>query len=371
MFPFFFLFISSQLINHDPFHQQIYSFLHDDDTYVDPGSIATAWSAFDPMLRALSMMSRTLSLRKRLLSPSPPLVDDPAEQAAVLQDCFETLDAFHRWDEEAAEYWKTTFEGRAVPTSLGEVAASSSPSSTGVGMGGNPQQYYDVETACTMILTRSERLVLLMSMIAYHWYQDRAGRGAETGLAECVGVLGRHVGMAIDDILASVPYALGDVGPGGVPSSLTHDGAAAIVIVQSIRLVASCALASPAQRRRALDVLARLDGAIGIRAAASSAIPAGDPSEEEGGRGGRRVGGLDEDMARSSWVREQVFLREYLASRQPVVTVTEPAVPPSMPAVTSPDFDAFATAPSSPVTGPSCCWEAVGGGDPFASSYLG
>ncbi|KAL2177417.1 uncharacterized protein P884DRAFT_223917 [Thermothelomyces heterothallicus CBS 202.75] len=349
---------------------QVYSFLHDDDTYVDPGSIATAWGAFDPLLRALSMMSRTLSLRKRLLSPGaeqPPLVDDPVEQAAVLHGCFETLDAFHRWDEEAAEYWKTTFEGRAVPTALGEVAPPPSSSAAAAGSGGPAPQHYDVETACTIILTRSERLILLVSMIAYHYYQERDGRGAETGLAECVPVLGQHVGMAIDDILASVPYALGDVGPGGVPSSLAHDGAAAIVIVQSIRLVASCAFASPAQLRSANDVLARINAGIGIRAAA---------------------GLLEEDMVRSSWVREQAFLRECLARESAAMmmatTPTTLATTPTSMTTTAttattassppPAGVGFTPNPHSPGPGPGPssgaspgCWA----GDPFASPYVG
>ncbi|KAL2170713.1 hypothetical protein VTG60DRAFT_4460 [Thermothelomyces hinnuleus] len=309
-------------------------------------------------------MSRTLSLRKRLLSPraeQPPLVDDPAEQAAVLHGCFETLDAFHRWDEEAAEYWKTTFEGRAVPTSLGEVASSSSSSSSSSSAaagGGAAPQHYDVETACTIILTRSERLILLVSMIAYHYYQERDGRGAETGLAECVPVLGQHVGMAIDDILASVPYALGDVGPGGVPSSLAHDGAAAIVIVQSIRLVASCAFASPAQLRRANDVLARLNAGIGIRAAA---------------------GLREEDMVRSSWAREQAFLRECLAQESAAMMMATTPTSMTTMATTAttassppPAGVGFTPTPGSPGPGPSSgaspgCWA----GDPFAPPYVG
>jgi hypothetical protein len=312
----------------------VYSFLHDDDTYVDPGAIATAWGVFDPLLRALAMMSRTVSLRNRLLSPDHALLD-PQEQAALLQSCFETLDDFHNWDAEAAAYWRNTFEGRTTPTALGEVAAGTT--------------HYDPETACIIILVRSERLILLMSMIAYHHYQQHqyeqqqqhqhqqqqqqpgdssihnsSSTIPDPCLTACVPILEQHVHLAIEDMLASVPYALGDVGPGGAPGTLAHDGAAAIVIVQSIRLVASCALASPEQLRRATAVLARLDAGIGIRAAAGPGLRVDEQEGEEG---------VDDGVVKSSrWMREQKFLRERLAARGGLGAMgTPPASAPLLP----------------------------------------
>ncbi|AEO71237.1 uncharacterized protein THITE_2147922 [Thermothielavioides terrestris NRRL 8126] len=286
---------------------QVYSFLHDDDTYVDPGAIATAWGVFDPLLRALAMMSRTVSLRNRLLSPDHALLD-PQEQAALLQSCFETLDDFHNWDAEAAAYWRNTFEGRTTPTALGEVAAGTT--------------HYDPETACIIILVRSERLILLMSMIAYHHYQQHHSTIPDPCLTACVPILEQHVHLAIEDMLASVPYALGDVGPGGAPGTLAHDGAAAIVIVQSIRLVASCALASPEQLRRATAVLARLDAGIGIRAAAGPGLRVDEQEGEEG---------VDDGVVKSSrWMREQKFLRERLAARGGLGAMGTPPAPPAL-----------------------------------------
>ncbi|GAB1313184.1 Sterol uptake control 2 [Madurella fahalii] len=256
---------------------QVYSFLHDDDTYVDPGAIATVWGAFDPLLRALGMMSRTLTLRHRLMSGHTYL--DAEEQACIIQRCSETLDEFHHWDVEAATYWQSMFKGRGTPTALGEVASGTT--------------HYDVETACTIILVRSARLILLMSKIAHHYLQGQQdAMGAM--LAEYIPFLELDVAAVIDDILASVPYALGDVGPGGLPGSLAHDGAAAIVIVHSIRLVSSCAYLTPEQSRKAMDVLARLNAGIGIRAA---------------------VGMEEEDINRSRWAQEQVALRSRILSR--------------------------------------------------------
>lgn len=250
------------------------------------------------------MMSRTLSLRNRLLShyttsPEPDTTTNnypftaeqrQLEETSTIRGCFETLDDFCIWDAEAATYWESTFDGRGVPTALGQVALGT-------------VAHYDVETACTIILIRSARLILLMSMIAYHhgkaMYPSTntescvyPGEGRiAAALGQCLPTLEQDVGMAIDDILLSVPYALGDVDPCGVPcgGSVPHDGAAAIVIVHSIRLVASCAYATQAQTQKAMEILARLNSGIGIRAA---------------------VGLREEDVVmRTRWAREQVFLR--------------------------------------------------------------
>ncbi|KAF4998638.1 hypothetical protein FGRMN_2964 [Fusarium graminum] len=132
---------------------QIYSFLHGDDTYSDPGAIATVIGIFDPLLRALGMMSRTLSLRHRLgwlmhsemcqqeaTSPSAASQSSVGsdEEKILIQECFEMLDNFNIWDCEAATYWQSTFEGRGVPTTLGEM--------------GSGKIHYDAETACIIIL---------------------------------------------------------------------------------------------------------------------------------------------------------------------------------------------------------------------------
>lgn len=253
--------------------------MHDDDTYIDPGAIATVWGAFDPLLRALGMMSRTLALRHRLHSYNAHL--DTKEHVSIIQSCSETLDDFHLWDVEAATYWQSMFKGRGIPTALGEVASGTT--------------HYDVETACTIILIRSARLILLMSMIAHHYLQEQQHDGViQAGLAEYMPYLEMDVTTVIDDMLACVPYALGDVGRGGLPGTASHDGAAAIVIVHSIRLVSSCAYLTPEQSRKATEVLERLNAGIGIRAAVV-------------------VG--EEDISRTKWAQEQVALRWRITPR--------------------------------------------------------
>ncbi|SPJ73364.1 uncharacterized protein FTOL_03094 [Fusarium torulosum] len=251
---------------------QIYSFLHGDDTYTDPGAIATVIGIFDPLLRALGMMSRTLSLRHRLgwlmhselfqqeaTSPSTASQSSAGseEERLLIQECFDMLDSFNTWDYEAASYWQSTFEGRGVPTTLGEM--------------GSGAMHYDAETACIIILIRSARLILLQSMLLYQTTlqtldeDDSHGYGAMW--AETVTLLESDVRKTIDDMLAGVPYALGDIDANGMPATMTHDGAAAIVIVHSIRLVTHCIYTTPSQNERAEIILTRLNSAIGLRSA--------------------------------------------------------------------------------------------------------
>src|SRR4051794_20261172 len=117
--------------------QQVYSFLHEDDTYIDPGGIAGFLGLFDHLLHAVSMMSKTLRLRNDLSkchtsvsdqqdsqcdspSYSPEISRSEGEAGPILQACFEALEEFDTWDAEAEPFWKQTFEGLAVPAALGE-----------------------------------------------------------------------------------------------------------------------------------------------------------------------------------------------------------------------------------------------------------
>ncbi|KAH7129850.1 hypothetical protein B0J13DRAFT_509161 [Dactylonectria estremocensis] len=281
---------------------QIYSFLHEDDKYSDPGAIATVMGLFNPLLRALSMMSKTLSIRHRLSkyiecdtradSPSSASQSstEPDEEDLLILECFEMLGNFYEWDQEAASYWQSTFEGRGIPTALGEM--------------GSGDAHFDAETACIIILVRSARLILLLTMLLYHGKLQSADNAEERGYsaqwAECVPVLESDVSKTIQDMLSSVPYALGDIGRGGMPAAMTHDGAAAIIIVHSIRLVSHCAYATPAQLERADIILKRMNSAIGIRSA---------------------VGWIDGESYSQSygmgWAREQEFLRPHTASPSP------------------------------------------------------
>ena len=242
-------------------------------------------------------MSKTLSLRNSLagdmdsgvsrksaddvLTTSQDEANLQAKQ--TVQDCFKMLDEFHVWDEDAAEHWRNTFKGRTVPTTLGQVAHS--------------QMYYDTGTACTIILMRSARLILLWTLLLYstkmHSMDDRDyGRqnilDHNTIWDEFIPILEQDLRKTIDDLLSSVPYALGDISPDGIPSSMPHDGAGAIIIVHPIRLVSVCVYATQAQVQRAKGFLARINRDIGIRSA---------------------VGGTEGLLATSRWEQMQPCFR--------------------------------------------------------------
>jgi hypothetical protein len=192
-------------------------------------------------------------------SYSPEISRSEGEAGPILQACFEALEEFDTWDAEAEPFWKQTFEGLTVPAALGEMARSAT--------------YYDPQTACTIILIRSARLVLLLSLVEYHGRMQRV-TGGEYGSGErgvawacCIPVLERDIGSTIDDVLSSVPHALGDVDPSGRPASMACDGAGALVIMQSIRLVTHCCYATPEQLRTAQKVMHRIYGTVGIRSA--------------------------------------------------------------------------------------------------------
>jgi hypothetical protein len=188
---------------------------------------------------------------------------DPVEtDASILQACFEALDELDSWDTDAESYWKHTFIGRSVPAALGELATKAT--------------YYDSETACTIILVRAARLILLSSVLDYCDTIKSSSGDAEAGSiedaaswAKCVPALEQSMRSTVDDMLWCVPFAMGDLDSKGRSVSMPHDGAAALVIHQPLRLVAYCPYATAEQRTRGQDILNRMNSSIGLRSAVS------------------------------------------------------------------------------------------------------
>lgn len=221
------------------------------------------------------MMSKTMSLRKSLFHSSecytmrpeqglPPDNDSFSNifeaRQQTLQLCFETLEEFDAWDLEAATYWQNIFQRRGVPTMLGQVSAGAS--------------FYDAETACIIVLLRTARLTLLVSILQYYEMiqangssEDPTTLGDKRAWEECIVLLRNDVITCIEDILSSVPYAFGDVDLNGQPTSITYDGAAGIIILHSIRWLTFCSYATPEQMQSARKILDRMNASIGIRSA--------------------------------------------------------------------------------------------------------
>ncbi|KAF4958828.1 hypothetical protein FGADI_2172 [Fusarium gaditjirri] len=248
----------------------VYSFFHDDDTYSDPGGIEHFIGLFDPLMRAMSLTTKMLHLRHALdrctsnmhqsadaFSSGSQRGQLGAVDTQLLENCSLTLCEFDLWDEDAAVYWKNTFEGRTAPIALGKVAIGS--------------HYYDPETACTIILIRFSRLVLLMSMLGYYqrMQQDPRGRHhlVSAGWADWLPALEHDARVTIDDMLSCVPYALAEVDPSGQPVHTPNDGAGALIILQPLKTIISCQHATSQQLLVCSTFLARMNIVIGIKSA--------------------------------------------------------------------------------------------------------
>jgi hypothetical protein len=92
-------------------------------------------------------------------------------------------------------------------------------------------------------------------------------QGDRVAWENCSSLLKADVKKCINDILASVPYAFGDVDMHGQPTSIMYDGAAGIIILHSIRWLTFCSYASPEQVKKAEKILDRMNAGIGIRSA--------------------------------------------------------------------------------------------------------
>lgn len=258
--------------------QQVHAFLHQDNRYCDPGGLVAMLSLVDPMMRAMGLMTKTIQLRQSLLSSVgsqdqghktnryPAQSEGPGSSAeedqSTLRACFEALEQFDTWDSEAGSYWKNTFGDRSTPAALGELATGAT--------------YYDPKTACIIILVRSARMILLLSILEYYdairvssSEADTWKVGNQAAWVDCIPILEHNIRLTIDDMLYCVPLAMGDRGPDGGPMPTPQDGAAALVVFQPVKLVTYCPYATPEQRKCSQEILNRMKTAVGVRSAIS------------------------------------------------------------------------------------------------------
>ncbi|KAI9162838.1 Cytochrome P450 monooxygenase ALT8 [Paramyrothecium foliicola] len=236
----------------------VYAFLHNDDRYNDVSGATTLLGQFDPLVHGMAIMSHILRLRGTILADlaakkkGGSLEDDGIETIAdkrtelIFQEWLEALQELDSWHAEAPKYWERNFQDRTAPPALGQVATEG--------------RYYDPETACTTILLRSARLVLLSSMFNYFGQVHTIG-----GVDEFLGALSDDIRLTIDDMLGCVPYAMNDAKDGKQLESLPHDGAAALVILHSVREMSRSGFATPTQMRTAQNVLGRIYETIGLQ----------------------------------------------------------------------------------------------------------
>lgn len=225
--------------------------------YTDFGELIDLIALFDPLMRAISLILRVLAIRREIweqrCSQSISICDSSGRNGELIGHCCDLLDEFDRWDQDAKEYWQMMFENRTQPTILGEAQGS--------------QSHYDTETACTIILLRSSRLILLLSLADhFHWIFDYdVADGLWNG---CLAQLEHDMESTISDMLRCVPYALGDLDAEGRAISTASDGSGALVIFRSIWMVATYGHSTPAQALESQRILKRMSESMGIRSAA-------------------------------------------------------------------------------------------------------
>jgi hypothetical protein len=215
----------------------------------------------NPLMNAMVLVSKVLSLR-HAISEEARKAPGGAANEALIKDCFETLDAFHQWDADAASCWRETFGSPSAPVPVGEAAG-----------GGH---HFDTKTSGTIILLRSCRLILLMCLSEYLGTVTAQVQAEHQDTSEawatCIAHLQHDINLTMNDILHCVPYALGDLDVEGNPSTVLYDGAGALTILQSLRLVCYNPNSTPDQVAKAQAALERFSSSMGVR---SAVIPVG------------------------------------------------------------------------------------------------
>jgi hypothetical protein len=100
-------------------------------------------------------------------------------------------------------------------------------------------------------------------------YEYFVGTQIAPGDGSFATTLRQDMHLTIDDMIACVPYAMGDVNVCGQASSLPYDAAAALVIRHSIKVVTYCCYWDAEQMQTTQQILSRIDRAIGLQPVAA------------------------------------------------------------------------------------------------------
>ncbi|KAH8646332.1 hypothetical protein BX600DRAFT_519154 [Xylariales sp. PMI_506] len=290
----------------------IHSFLMNHDVYMeDTEGYTQVMGESDHLWRAHTITNKIPGLRRTLKSlpatltsfldgaslpstPASPGDDNNVGIArATLVSCLELLTEFDKWDQDAIPYWEAKFPHRTPPSAMGRIAKEI--------------KYYDVGTACSVLLVRSSRMVMCLSILRYIDAMQAASAAASPAFTSTpstgpihtttppssastspcsplatihyednniintiitpseVSSVHQQIRSVVEDILALVPYALGDIDPFGNPQSNPRDGAGGLIILWPLLLVAHCPLATPVQIQHTRAILGRIGSSMGIR----------------------------------------------------------------------------------------------------------
>ncbi|KAH7024636.1 uncharacterized protein B0I36DRAFT_366565 [Microdochium trichocladiopsis] len=341
----------------------IHAFVTNDFSYADPGGYSELMQDVDPLWRGRALVCKIPRLRSALSDhldamakryeletdgndnatqpksretspvrdesalPLPPLQEDDIQEIMILyMGCMKVLHELNEWDQTIAT--SPAFNPDIAEVSTPDLNSpisplSAKPPSNSTSFDGtfssHPQKQplpkrYDTGTACTVILLKSSRVMLLLKLLAYFkqlkdWvvaYPRLLGDPANPNPLLAAVFSDPSASMAdiekmLDDVRESlseiercVPFAVGheeddldgiasfQEGGGGfyartvggisgntrrLATNQVEVAAAALIIMHSLILVAMCPYSTPAQKKMSVDVLSRMDKNMGIRAA--------------------------------------------------------------------------------------------------------
>ncbi|KAH8894662.1 hypothetical protein GQ53DRAFT_716393 [Thozetella sp. PMI_491] len=225
---------------------QIESFITNNFRYTDPGGFVDLLECISPFWHPATLVRETLRLRqafaRHVLSLQNTsdstddtvtrLVDTDASYAtSLLNSSVQTLEDFDSWDHKFKD---------ALHTGPGEAGG--------------------------ILLFRGSRIVLAGSLLTYcHrlkqlWADAPVPPDFEANME--VGIR-----QAIVDSLAAVQYAIGNVTSSKNPTAVRREGAAGLIIMYPISLIASCPYATPKQKLQCFEMLDWLKSSVGIKCA--------------------------------------------------------------------------------------------------------
>ncbi|KXJ85885.1 hypothetical protein Micbo1qcDRAFT_190807 [Microdochium bolleyi] len=356
----------------------IHSFVTNDYSYADPGGYSELMQDVDPLWRGRALVCKIPRLRSALDDhltamakrykletstgaegqgtqqpqqqpqqgksrdsseegdglPPPPLQEDDIEQTMVLyMGCMKVLHELSEWDQSIATnpVFNSDIVEIETPTThshspISPLSAQAPTFDTAHDQHKQQHQQfqplpkrYDSRTACTVILLKSSRVMLLLSLLAYFkrlrdWvvaYPRLLGDPAENPLLAALfsdpSASLADIEKMLDDVRESVteiercvPFAVGreeddldgiasfqeGFGVGGfygggggagqcnpgkagvrLATNQLETAAAALIIMHPLILVFMCPFSTPRQKAMSLDVLNRMDKNMGIRAA--------------------------------------------------------------------------------------------------------
>lgn len=188
------------------------------------------------------------------------MASDADEVWRKIQECSLLLHEFDEWDQYAATYWHSHFQGAVPPPGLGKARVGA--------------RHYDIKTASTVALVRACRIQFSDALLKFCRSFKAVQAGSQGGdIYSLVFVVGckleREIALAISDIHYCMPYALGRLDDQGYAKDTDIDAAAgkAFAVRGSVKIIVNCSVAREEQRLQSQRYLAMISEIAGLHPA--------------------------------------------------------------------------------------------------------